>query len=71
MLSVSGLVDHALSEIEGALCPLADDVPCEDCKKALADRIKQVVVQWSMVKVRHIASRCLILSSLRHKTSIQ
>ena len=65
------LADHALSEIEGALCPLADDVPCEDCKKALADRIKQVVVQWSMVKVRHVVSRACISRLARPQTSIQ
>ncbi|KAI0730988.1 hypothetical protein C8Q76DRAFT_669740 [Earliella scabrosa] len=42
--------DTTASAIEGALCPLADYLTCELCKKSLVDRVKQVIVQWSMVK---------------------
>ena len=45
-------IDTTASAIEGALCPLADYLTCELCKKSLVDRVKQVIVQWSMVKVR-------------------
>ncbi|RPD78556.1 hypothetical protein L226DRAFT_296722 [Lentinus tigrinus ALCF2SS1-7] len=47
--------DLSVSAIETVLCPLADHLPCEMCKENLAERIKQLVVQWSMVKVRLVA----------------
>ena len=44
--------------MESALCPLADHLCCDICKKSLAERVKQLIVQWSVVKVRryrHVA----------------
>ncbi|KAI0723118.1 hypothetical protein C8Q76DRAFT_794091 [Earliella scabrosa] len=42
--------DLSTSAMESALCPLADHLSCEVCKKSLADRVKQLIVQWSVVK---------------------
>ncbi|RPD54045.1 hypothetical protein L227DRAFT_589094 [Lentinus tigrinus ALCF2SS1-6] len=47
--------DLSVSAIQTVLCPLADHLPCEMCKENLAERVKQLVVQWSMVKVRLVA----------------
>jgi hypothetical protein len=38
--------------MEAALRPLAEHLTCEHCQQALRDRIKNLVVQWSVVKVR-------------------
>ncbi|KAI5118984.1 hypothetical protein M0805_001123 [Coniferiporia weirii] len=43
--------DMSASTIESALCPLTDHLSCELCKTVLKDRIRDVVVQWSVVKV--------------------
>ena len=43
--------DLAASAIEAAFLPLAERLPCQLCKQSLVDRVKQVIVQWSMVKV--------------------
>jgi len=37
--------------MESALRPLAEHLTCEHCQQALRDRIKNLVVQWSVVKV--------------------
>lgn len=37
--------------MESALRPLEEHLECDDCKQALRDRIKNLVVQWSIVKV--------------------
>ena len=40
--------------MESALSPLADHLTCDQCQQALQDRIKNLVVQWSIVKVREL-----------------
>ena len=40
-----------MSAMEAALCPLGEHLSCQVCKKNLAERVKQLVVQWSVVKV--------------------
>ncbi|RDX55425.1 hypothetical protein OH76DRAFT_1478075 [Lentinus brumalis] len=42
--------DLSTSAMESALCPLADHLACDICKRSLADRVKQLVIQWSVVK---------------------
>ncbi|CAA7259713.1 unnamed protein product [Cyclocybe aegerita] len=42
--------DLSTSTMESALRPLADHLTCENCQQALRDRIKNLVVQWSVVK---------------------
>ncbi|PPQ71773.1 hypothetical protein CVT26_007607 [Gymnopilus dilepis] len=42
--------DLSTSTMESALRPLAEHLTCEDCRQALRDRIKNLVVQWSVVK---------------------
>ena len=46
------LTDLSTSAMESALCPLADHLSCDVCKKSLTDRVRQLIVQWSVVKVR-------------------
>ncbi|KAI0629252.1 hypothetical protein C8Q77DRAFT_315396 [Trametes polyzona] len=41
--------DISPSTIQSALSSLADHLSCELCKQSLADRIKQLLVQWSFV----------------------
>ncbi|OSC98964.1 hypothetical protein PYCCODRAFT_1447108 [Trametes coccinea BRFM310] len=52
--------DLSTSAMESALLPLADHLACGVCKKNLAERVKQLIVQWSVVKVctrlRRVAS---------------
>lgn len=38
--------------MESALGPLGDHLSCELCQTTLRDRIKQLIIQWSVVKVR-------------------
>lgn len=42
--------DLSTSAMESALRPLAEHLTCEQCQQALRDRIKNLVVQWSVVK---------------------
>jgi hypothetical protein len=42
--------DLSTSTMESALRPLAEHLTCEHCQQALRDRIKNLVVQWSVVK---------------------
>ncbi|TFK80409.1 hypothetical protein K466DRAFT_591868 [Polyporus arcularius HHB13444] len=42
--------DIRTSEIEAAFLPLEERLSCTLCKQNLMERVKQVVVQWSMVK---------------------
>ncbi|KAF9534870.1 hypothetical protein CPB83DRAFT_843075 [Crepidotus variabilis] len=42
--------DLSTSTMEAALRPLAEHLTCEHCQQALKDRIKNLVVQWSVVK---------------------
>lgn len=45
-----------MSAMESALCPLGEHLSCQVCKQNLSERVKQLVVQWSVVKVGHSAS---------------
>ncbi|RDB22782.1 hypothetical protein Hypma_010257 [Hypsizygus marmoreus] len=42
--------DLSTSTMESALRPLEEHLGCDDCKHALRERIKNLVVQWSIVK---------------------
>lgn len=42
--------DLSASSMESALCPLVDHLSCDLCKTGLQDRIKQLIIQWSVVK---------------------
>ncbi|KAJ7283709.1 hypothetical protein C8J57DRAFT_1293340 [Mycena rebaudengoi] len=42
--------DLSTNSLESALRPLAEHLPCELCKNALGDRVKNLIVQWSQVK---------------------
>lgn len=44
--------DLSTSTMESALRPLAEHLTCDQCQLALRDRIKNLVIQWSLVKVR-------------------
>lgn len=49
---MSTLPDLSTSTMESALRPLEEHLVCDECKRALRERIKNLVVQWSIVKVR-------------------
>ncbi|PFH51464.1 hypothetical protein AMATHDRAFT_75003 [Amanita thiersii Skay4041] len=42
--------DLSTSTMESALRPLTEHLTCENCQQALQDRIKNLIVQWSVVK---------------------
>ncbi|KAI0921682.1 hypothetical protein AcV5_000794 [Taiwanofungus camphoratus] len=42
--------DLSTSAMESALCPLGGHLSCEVCQTSLSERIKQLIVQWSVVK---------------------
>ncbi|KAF9006435.1 hypothetical protein BDQ17DRAFT_1351736 [Cyathus striatus] len=42
--------DLSTSTMESALRPLAEHLTCDQCQQALRERIKNLVVQWSVVK---------------------
>ncbi|KAI6119980.1 hypothetical protein EDD16DRAFT_730703 [Pisolithus croceorrhizus] len=42
--------DLSTSSMESALAPLAEEVSCEQCKLVLRERLKTLIVQWSVVK---------------------
>ncbi|KAG5639006.1 hypothetical protein H0H81_007914 [Sphagnurus paluster] len=42
--------DLSIGSIEAALRPLEGRLNCPDCKQALRDRIKDLVVEWSIVR---------------------
>ena len=44
-------VDLSTTAIELALRPLGDHLSCETCRTTLYERVKQLMVQWSLVKV--------------------
>ncbi|KAL5507791.1 hypothetical protein ACEPAH_5409 [Sanghuangporus vaninii] len=48
--------DLSASTIESTLQPLAEHLTCDQCRTMLLGRIREVVVQWSMVKVRDLCS---------------
>lgn len=45
-------IDLSTSTMESALRPLAEHLTCEQCQDSLRERIKNLVVQWSVIKVR-------------------
>ena len=47
--------------MEGALLPLAEYLPCAVCKRSLVERVRQLIVQWSMIKVWVCLSHSLSL----------
>lgn len=44
-------VDLSTTTMESALAPLGDQLSCESCRRALQERLKTLLVQWSAVKV--------------------
>ncbi|KAK7022286.1 hypothetical protein R3P38DRAFT_1115004 [Favolaschia claudopus] len=42
--------DLSTRTLDSALRPLGEHLACEDCKNALGQRVKNLVVEWSMVK---------------------
>ncbi|KAF8842293.1 hypothetical protein BDN67DRAFT_926703 [Paxillus ammoniavirescens] len=42
--------DLSTSTMESALGPLGEQLSCESCRRALHDRLKTLIVQWSVVK---------------------
>ncbi|KAJ7122323.1 hypothetical protein C8R44DRAFT_164727 [Mycena epipterygia] len=42
--------DMSTNTLESALRPLAENLSCKLCKNALNDRVKELIVQWSIVK---------------------
>jgi hypothetical protein len=67
----------SINSLTSALRPLAEHLSCELCQNALADRVKDLIVQWSLVKVDSsylvydsrltwLAANNLIMSCTRH-----
>ncbi|KAJ7228721.1 hypothetical protein GGX14DRAFT_509410 [Mycena pura] len=50
--------DMSTNALESALRPLAQHLSCDLCKNALDDRIRNLIIQWSVVKVG-VHSSCL------------
>ena len=46
--------------MESALNPLGEHLSCDLCRQALKERIKNLVVQWSVVKVRLLREISLV-----------
>lgn len=44
--------DLSASAMEAALLPLADDMPCDECKTTLKTHVRELVAKWAQVKVR-------------------
>ncbi|PSR75020.1 hypothetical protein PHLCEN_2v9350 [Hermanssonia centrifuga] len=44
--------DLSTSAMESALCSLNDHLSCDLCKASLRERVKQLIIQWAVVKVR-------------------
>lgn len=53
--------DMSAGAIESALKQLGAAMTCDLCKEALNKRVKEVVVQWAMVKVCVIGALILVL----------
>lgn len=51
--------------MESALAPLGDQISCESCRRALQERLKTLVVQWSAVKASFFCSILIFPSSVR------
>ncbi|KAI9574608.1 hypothetical protein HD554DRAFT_2201596 [Boletus coccyginus] len=48
--------DLSTTTMESALAPLGDQLSCESCRRALQERLKTLLVQWSAVKNQIILS---------------
>ncbi|KAF7355263.1 hypothetical protein MSAN_01442500 [Mycena sanguinolenta] len=46
--------DMSINSLESALKPLAEHLSCDLCRNALNDRIRTLVIQWSVVKAGHL-----------------
>ncbi|TFK50591.1 hypothetical protein OE88DRAFT_1631272 [Heliocybe sulcata] len=46
--------DLPVSTVRQTMQPLADKLTCASCRQAMSDRIKQLITQWSAVKVAQI-----------------
>jgi len=42
--------DLPASKMEAALLPLADDLPCDECKAMLKTHVRELVAKWAQVK---------------------
>ena len=51
------------STIENSIRPLMERLTCDTCKASMNERIREVVVQWSLVKV----SLCFTVMNLASK----
>lgn len=58
MQSLTEYADLSTTAIELALLPLGDHISCEACKHAFRERVKQLLIEWALVKVR--ATSCLL-----------
>ena len=47
-------LDLSTSAINSALGTLQDHLSCQLCRNSLKQRVKQIVVEWSNVKVSHL-----------------
>ncbi|KAJ6577870.1 hypothetical protein B0H19DRAFT_1121622 [Mycena capillaripes] len=47
---MSDIIDISAGALESALRPLGEHLSCDLCKDALNDRVKTLIVQWSMIK---------------------
>ncbi|KAF9075896.1 hypothetical protein BDP27DRAFT_1212080, partial [Rhodocollybia butyracea] len=56
--------DLSTGFLESALAPLAEHLSCGLCKQGLNDRIKNLIVQWSVVKVCFLYEQTLRLMFL-------
>ena len=64
--------DLSTSTMESALRPLAEHLTCDQCQSVLRDRIKNLVIQWSVIKVRRFLFSLLQPSAwIYHKSSEQ
>ncbi len=60
-------LDLSTGTMESALRPLTDHLTCEQCQSVLKERIKNLVVQWSIVKVRfRLCIDCRERSCIHH-----
>jgi hypothetical protein len=57
--------DLSTSIMESALRPLAEHLACEQCQHVLRERIQNLIVQWSIVKVRTQSAKLTEIDRLR------
>lgn len=56
---IMGLIDTSTHALSKALDPLLEHLSCKVCEKCLRDKIKDVRVRWTAVKV---IQTCFLLS---------